>query len=223
MKVAILGAPGVGKTALANELADLLSEWQDETWYVLDDYVYELRNTTRLEYGGYGNFIDDMQVVFKRREWELTHDGHANTITVGTVLDSAVQNFVRVEETAKTNKELSIVTERLRAIAATFGLLYTETWDYDYAFLLRSDDAIGRGLVDLLATYRAPVFSFQPGVPDDEKAQVAFKAIQSLESPEPQEAEERGVRGSEPDGEADGDSPEPVPDVSEQRGTSDDA
>lgn len=223
MKVAVLGAPGVGKTEFANELADLLSEWQGKTWYVLDDYVRALQDATGLEYGGYGEFIDDLQIVFKRREWELCHSRATNTITVGTVLDSAIHNFVRIEEAAKTRHEVGIVTERLRTIAATFGLLFTDTWDYDYAFLLRSDNVIGRGLVDLLSTYRAPVFSFNSEVPNDKKAQTAFEAIRSLEEESATTPNERGVRSSGETGSNDRDSSESVPDVPEQRGTSDDA
>lgn len=223
MKIAILGAPGVGKTALAHELAPLLERWNNERWYVLDDYVQELRNTTRLEYGGFGDFVDDLQVVFKRREWELAHEGQRNTIMVGTVLDSAIHNFIRVEEEAKTRRDIGIINERLRAIAATFGLLYTDSWDYDYAFLLRSSDDFGKGLEDLISTYRAPVLSFNPEVPDDEKAQTAFEAIRAFEEDESSEADERRVRRSSLPGETDRDSSESVPDVSEPRGTSDDA
>lgn len=224
MRIGILGAPGSGKSEFAQALAKGLG-W---TNCVIDDYLEDLRRETGLEYGGFGSHIDDIQVVFKRREWELALRD-ADTITVGTVLDSAVHCFVRTDEAARTRKEIGLQAERLRTIAGTFGLLYTDTWEYDYAFFLRYKGEsrhsvmIDAGLVELIATYRAPVFHFNPEVPDDEKAATAASAITTLEAEQLPPTPERGVRsGSESGGEV-GDSSASVPDVSESGRTPDDS
>lgn len=223
MKIGILGAPGAGKT----EFAEKLSRELDGSFLVIDNFTPDLRLRTELAYGLDGSHIDDMQVVFKRREWELYWK--SNTISVGTVLDSTAHCFARAESPARNRKDLIVKTERLRAIAEAFGLLYTDTWDYDYAFYLpyKGDDLDSRmidaALVELLTKYTAPVFSFKAEVPDDEKASTAARAINALEAKQLPEAPERGVRSSSEASEADGGSSEPVPDVPEQGRDSNDA
>lgn len=233
MKIGVLGAPGSGKSQFAHALAEELARpgrgFEDRP-LVLDNYVRELRTSTGLEYGGFGTHIDDLQVVFKRREWELTWQRIGrSTITVGTALDSAVHCFVRSDEEARTRREVGLQAERLRTIAAIFGLLYTDTWDYDYAFWLRfkGDDHYGNvtsdGLAALIDAYHAPILTFEKDTPDDEKAQIAARAIAALESEQLSPPQERGVRrGSEASG-ADGDSVESMPDMPEQGRASDDA
>lgn len=233
MKLAILGAPGAGKSDFAHDLADKLEEAGEKPFMLIDFVVEDLRRVTGLEFGGFGSHIDDMQVVFKRREEELElsfyDNGNMNTITVGTVLDSTAHCFVRAEDPAHNRKELFTSNERLRAIAETFGMLYTDTWDYDYAFYLpyKGEDPYSRlvdaALVELLTKYAAPVLSFKRGVTDDEKASTAARAITALEEKQLSEAPERGVRPSGEAGEDDGDSTESVPDVPEQGRDSHDA
>lgn len=226
MKIGILGAPGSGKTRFANELQqefhDTIPIGEGGVTYVLDGYVGELRNNTGREYGEFGDFVDDLQVVFKRREWELTWRD-ARTITCGTVLDSVIHNFLRTEAPAKERYEVGLHLERLKSVAATFGLLYMDLWDYDYAFFLPTDDEYGRAMRSLIATYRAPVFTFNPEVPDDEKASTAIAAIRSLEEDQLPAPQERRVRSGSEDGGEDGDSPDSVPDVSEPGDSPDDA
>jgi hypothetical protein len=228
MKIAVIGAPGAGKSEFAHDLARTLFKEQGERYRVVDDYVPELRQTTHLEYGGFGDYISDLQVVFKRREWELAWpDFH--TITVGSVLDSTAHCFARVEDTVHNSRELVLASERLRTIAETFGLVYVDTWEYDYAFYLpyTGDDhysrLVNQALVELLRTYSPIVFSFKSEVPDDQKASTAARTILALEAEQLPPTEQRGVRPGGADGEADGDSSEPVPDVPEQGTNPDDA
>jgi hypothetical protein len=223
MKIAVLGAPGSGKTDFAQKLARRLG-WQN---CVIDGYVEKLRDETGLEYGHFGNHIDDFQVAFKRREWELALR-HEDTITCGTILDTAAHNFVRAEETAFGRREVGLTQARLQVIAQTFGLLYTDTWEYDYAFFLPlhphhhgPNALVGATLMQLITTYKAPVLTFTKDT-DEEKDELAAKAIAALEADDPQETPERGVREGGSAGEEDGDSTESVPDVPEPRADSHD-
>lgn len=234
MKIGILGAPGAGKTEFANDLAYSLSEWLEDRPLVLDteNVVTDLRKTTGREYGHFGNHIDDFQIVFKRLEWEQHWSGlntmNRATITVGTVLDSVVHNFVRSEETARTRNEVALTTVRLQTIAGTFGLLYTDTWDYDYAFHIpyegedRMSKLMDLALRELVKTYRAPVLTFTQET-DEPKAELAYKAIRALEEERVETADERGVRPSDEAGKAERNSSESVPDVPEPGTTTDDA
>lgn len=224
MKIGILGAPGVGKTKFAEDLRELLVDGP-ATFVIIDDYVHDLQGRMGLEFGEFSSFVDDLQIVFKRREWEVHWDGllKYGTITVGTVLDSVIHNFLRTESPTNDRYEIGLQQERLKAMAATFGLLYTETWDYDYAFFLPSDDTYGKAMSELIATYRAPVLTFLPGVTDDEKASTAAAAIRALEAPETPTFDERGVRQGREDGEDDGDSAESMSNVPEQGNGADDA
>lgn len=228
MKIAVLGAPGAGKTAFAEELTSLLAQELEGSIFRLDGYVDELRNTTHLEYGGFGDYISDLQVVFKRREWELSWPD-AHTITTGTVLDSVAHCFARVEDTVNNSRELVLASERLRTIAETFGLMYVDTWDYDYAFYLpytgddRYSTLVDTALVELLRTYTPVVFSFKPEVSDDEKATIAAKTIFTLEAEQLPSLDEQRVRPGGEESETDGDSSESVSDVPEQGTNPDDA
>ena len=228
MKLAVLGAPGSGKTPFADDLTQLLED-PDNPFYMIDDYVRDLQVTGGLEYGLFGSHVDDMQVVFKRREYELVVDAEHSSITCGTVLDSTAHCFARAEDAARNRREVGIQAERLRTIAGTFGLLYTETWDYDYAFYLpyTGDDPYSRlldqSLREILRTYAPPVLSFKPEVSDEEKARTAARAITAFEEKQLQETPERGVRSSGEVGKDDGDSTEPVSDVPEQGRAPEDA
>lgn len=225
MKIAVLGAPGSGKSDFAHELAELLQDPEESgmSYLVLDGLVEDLRLTTGQEYGMLGNHIDDLQVVFKRLEWESAWSVRSS-ITVGTVLDSSAHNFARVEHVS--DSEVPLTQIKLQAIAATFGMLYTDTWDYDYAFLLGKPEDFTQGgyphliqvtLNRLINAYRAPVLTFNPEVPNDKKASTAADAIRALEEETAIAASiKRGVRRGGEDREDDGDSPEPVPDVPEQ-------
>lgn len=221
MRIAILGAPGAGKSEFAKELRDELRRTVVGFFAIIDGYMESLQARTHLAYGPFGNHIDDLQVVFKRREWELEVPAD-HIISVGTILDSTAHCFVRSEDTAHTPRELSLTRERLRTVAETFGLLYTDTWDYDYAFYLpyRGDDPYSRlidtALVDLMRSYAPPVFSFKPEVKNDEKASTAAQTITLLEAEQLPSSDRPGVRSSSEDGEVDGDSTEPVSDVPEQ-------
>lgn len=236
MKIAVLGAPGAGKTEFAGRLAAELQSPEDKTmtFLTLDDVVEVLRTKTGQEYGMLSNHIDDLTIVFKRLEWE-THWSRLgrNTITVGTVLDSAAHNFARAEVVK--DEEAPLTQIKLQAIAATFGMLYTDTWDYDYAFLLedlsdpygeplRYHRTIQYTLGALIGSYRAPVFTFDnPKASNDEKANLAAEAIRALEEGPVAPTPERGVRRGGEVGEVDGDSSKSVPDVPEQGREGDDS
>jgi hypothetical protein len=221
MKIAVLGAPGSGKSEFADALADLLMDRTGRPWGIIDDAVPELRHDTGQEYGMLGNHIDDLQVAFKRREFELVIRDQ-DFITVGTILDTAAHNFARAEVVE--DEEAALTQIKLQAIASTFGMLYTDTWDYDYAFLLTVqepqagyNDLVEHTLMTLITLYRAPVFNFDnPEATSDEKAKLAADAIRALEEDPIAPTPERGVRRGSEDGEADGDSSESVPDVPEQ-------
>jgi adenylate kinase family enzyme len=224
MKIGILGAPGAGKTAFAKALDEELGS----NHHVVDKYAESLRKRTGQEYGLMGNYLDDLQVVFKRREWELIKR-EVDTITCGTVLDSVAHCFVRTEDKARNSRELTLTSERLRTIAESLGLIYTESWDYDYAFYLpyMGEDPQSRlldaALTDLIQTYAPPVLAFNAEVPDDKKASTAAKAIRTFEEKFLPKADERGVRSGDEAGKDDRDSAEPVPDVPEQGTDSNDA
>jgi energy-coupling factor transporter ATP-binding protein EcfA2 len=223
MKIAVLGAPGSGKSDFADALADLLMDQTGRPWGIIDDAVTELRHDTGQEYGMLGNHLDDLQVAFKRREFELVIRDQ-DFITVGTILDTAAHWMARSEVVKDDEAALSQI--KLQAIAATFGMLYTDTWDYDYAFLVSRVSDFTQGgyphavqftLESLVATYRAPVFTFKdPEASSEQKVKLAADAIRALEKDPIAPTPERGVRRGGEDGEADGDSSEPVPDVPEQ-------
>jgi hypothetical protein len=223
MKIAVLGAPGSSKSKFADALADLLMDQTGRPWGIIDDAVPELRHDTGQEYGMLGNHIDDLQVAFKRREFELVIRDQ-DFITVGTILDTAAHNFARVEVVK--DEEAPLTQIKLQAIAATFGMLYTDTWDYDYAFMVGDHTQFTKGsyphlvqttLNRLIMSYRAPVLTFDnQGLSSDEKAKLAADAIRALEEDPIAPTPERGVRRGSEDGEADGDSSESVPDVPEQ-------
>lgn len=231
MKIALLGSPGVGKTEFANRLRRHYRE-RGKLVNLIDDYVDQLRTVTRLEYGYFGGHIDNIQVVFKRRERELSwkHDKEV-MITVGTVLDSTAYSVLLGEEVFSDRRLIALHKQRLDAIMQSFGMLYTETWDYDYAFLLRRDtrhiklqtdvtqnDRLDAVLLDLCATFRAPIFQVRPPsekYPDYDPVKAAIESIRALEEDGSASADERGVRPSDSDGEGKRDSTEPVPDLPE--------
>lgn len=164
----------------------------------------ELRRTTGLAYGFYGNYMDNLQVIFKRREKELKYKDF-NFITCGTVIDSNAYSFLITDVVTRDRNLLPSQYAVIDATMRTQGLVYSETWDYDYAFYLPLsskakatpkerllDEAIGV----TIEAYLAPVSVVDP---EDFNEQItkASALIREVEKQtEIEEADEQRVRGS---------------------------
>jgi len=140
MRIGVMGAPNAGKSKFARRLKkELEGMYQAETWKIVDGYVEKLQKATDMAYGRFGNYVDNFQVAFKRRELELAHE---NTITCGTIVDTNAYAFMIVEPNVD-DELFTMQYQRIEALTRTLAIMYVDTWDYDYAFYLPTEDELG--------------------------------------------------------------------------------
>lgn len=180
MKIGIVGAPGSGKSKFAKLLAK-----QYENHKVIDNYVSRLSRANGLAYSYHATYIENIQIIMKRRELELAAGD--NQITVGTVIDSNSYAFIYTDLLVHAQRRLMASQyDYVETMMRSFGMLFLETWDYDYAFYLPSFDDEHRKLDEVIRTtieaYFAPVIQLLGDSSINDKAKLATETIARLEA-----------------------------------------
>src|SRR5438105_13754832 len=93
MKIAVIGAPGSGKSKFARELRKNLngSDHVDEKFGITDRYVEKLAKRTGLAFGHFAGYPENFMVIGERLAAEYaTGLQFQNQIVCGTVIDTTV-------------------------------------------------------------------------------------------------------------------------------------
>lgn len=130
MNIGLIGVPGSGKTALANQLDTALNGAR-----VIDRYVEELEKKLDYTYGQFGTYIGNLNIALTRlnREREIRVSTiFAHTVTCGTVIDTLAYMALEAANTTPYDG----FERRMLSSLATVGCLYHDTFDYDVVALL---------------------------------------------------------------------------------------
>lgn len=134
MKIALLGAPGSGKSKLAQSFGRKLG------WHVVDGYVDKLQKQTGLAYSNETSFAEEIQVLGARWAAEdAARSKYPNTITCGTIYESLIYASSilpwAVNEQTMLEDQVYIQT-----MMGAFGAMAMKTFDYHGLFYLPWED-----------------------------------------------------------------------------------
>lgn len=173
MRIGLMGAPGSGKTNLAEALEDAVvkKDIADECdcstpVEIIDDYAVEVEDITELATGFLGGYLANLHVAFERENRERLSSAKT-VITCGTLLDTATYATsgslanLRLGDEAEQQDEL----RRIEAVMKVFSCMYVDTFMYDYVFYLPAvgDDNINEFDKNLQVAFS--VFNLTPVTP----------------------------------------------------------
>lgn len=138
MKIAILGAPGSGKTKIARKAINLLNTKYDRKWGAVDGYVDELTKITGMDFGFTANFAQNLSVITARWVKEAEYYNKSNsTITCGSFYESFLYASFTTMLTSP-NETAMLRDDMLNQVnMQALGSIEKTTYDYDAMFLLR--------------------------------------------------------------------------------------
>lgn len=181
MKIALLGAPGSGKTKFAAKLATAYANDVPTSFRVLDarknnkpgmkpkvidKYVDKLVETTGFEYGIHATYPQNFQILFQR--WTLeqvaANQGY-DTITCGSIYETILYTAIRFnsESMVQVNSSKDNLESELmgRAAMQALGTFEQTTTGYDLLFFLPYD---GKTLLEKGKSYDTVVDKKLPEV-----------------------------------------------------------
>lgn len=138
MNIALVGAPGSGKTKLAKELVYHLDDVK-----VVDDYVQEIEKETNIAIGSIIDYVGNMALIVGRYGREnLARSKHKNVITCGTIFESSIYYAAHVAAFRETSTEeqLQEYAPRVDASLRIMACFYNDLMPYDHIFYLRLGD-----------------------------------------------------------------------------------
>lgn len=149
--IALIGAPGAGKSALANAIEDkvLANEPRCQSCpppiIVVDNYAYETRDKGEYEIGLNGGYMANIDIASTRyrRERLAAHQEPKYMITCGTVVETATylaQGFERTLAIRQTEEDKQDEAKRFQGCTGMLAVLYMDTFKYDQAFYLPSPE-----------------------------------------------------------------------------------
>jgi hypothetical protein len=133
MRIALIGAPGSGKSQLGKSLAKRLD------LPVVDGYVPRLEKRTNIALGYLADFVPNLMCATERLAKEHSAlDKHGGYVLCGTVVESACYASIRgvntVRQTSPENQRGEIM--RVQAAMDALTMILMDTWAYDHAFYL---------------------------------------------------------------------------------------
>lgn len=216
MKVALLGAPGSGKSVFARKLARAMA--RDEGYskpVIVDGYVEDLQEKTGYAFDYGSPYTQNLQLLFHRWTLEQMARLKGDSITCGTIYETFIYcaiNGLIMSDLKPNDPEENI---KSRTAMTTLGMLETMMYDYEAIFYLpytkeeveergRSyDTVVDRKIPEVLSGYKKECVELSGS--ERENVRYAHKIINGIRSAQAAEAAEQPVRGS---GEADSGEPE---------------
>lgn len=165
--IALLGAPGSGKTELAFRLSDTF----DGSTRVIDGYADYAVEDGEYEIGLNGGYMASMSIAIARYNEERIA-GHKTKpdlmITCGTVIETAVYTAMHFERSLtlkNTDEEKMEEAKRFQGCTSMLAVMFMDMFKYERAFYLPSlskpeDDRwlnFERNLQAAFNAYQAPV------------------------------------------------------------------
>ncbi len=139
IKIALLGAPGSGKSKIARKTVSLLKPETD--WTIIDGYVNNMSKQTGIDFGPSSNFAQNLSIITSRwiKEAEA-YKKQYNTITCGTIYESII--YSTFNTIFSSPDESAIIKENYinQILMQALGALELSTYDYDAMFLLRLNE-----------------------------------------------------------------------------------
>lgn len=142
LRIALVGAPGSGKSELASKIA-LDGIERKSPVYVIDRYVESLSHEVDIAMGYLADYVPNLMCAMERFSRERRHaaqyiDVFPNRLTCGTVIESACYAAMRSASEAETDSpmEKKIGTLRMETAMNMLSMVLAETWDYTHVFYL---------------------------------------------------------------------------------------
>lgn len=132
MKIALLGAPGSGKTKIARALSKELSEFGP--FKIIDNYVPKLERRFDFAYGHFASYVPNLSVALERIG--LENAAGENFITCGTIFETISYLSLHITVANRFAPEGQLELARAGATMSALGMMVADTFNYDYAFRL---------------------------------------------------------------------------------------
>lgn len=136
-----MGAPGSGKSALAQQLCDPIKEKYGST-QIVDNYIETIENRSDVMMSQWASYLGNLQVAIGRFEHErfAASNGAKNIITCGTIVETIVHNAVlshMANEPIADDDPMKFQNYLRTSMSMEFlGLIFKDTWNYDVALYL---------------------------------------------------------------------------------------
>lgn len=145
--IALLGAPGAGKSRLAHAVADELVRRDGQCddcntpITIVDNYSTVVRDRGQYEIGLNGGYMASIGIAVERYNQERAagYDGCKTLISCGTVVESSVylaQHFERTLALKTTDEARMEEAQRIEGTVKMLAVLYMDTFKYEKAFYL---------------------------------------------------------------------------------------
>ena len=146
-KIALIGAPTSGKTALAQQIKEALSERKVA---IVDNYIRDIEERSDNTLAHFATYVGNVQVAIGRWEAErkaLRDEEPDVLVTCGSIVETTVYNGIQALLSARLRDNpwsiRTLQNDKRSSVSMTFlGILGFDTWDYDHAFYLpvKSED-----------------------------------------------------------------------------------
>jgi hypothetical protein len=143
-KIVLVGAPGSGKSEVAQELSKLL-EYRGSV-SVVDDYVGRLEAATDTRMGEFATYIGNMSVAMARWGEERAVEKSDIQIVCGSVIETSVYISINAYLSHAVKKKPSNSINDVRAGSALnlLSIFCLDTYKADHTFYLPLSEEVGK-------------------------------------------------------------------------------